>query len=101
MSTTLKSTLLLASIVLLGASLATPLAAAEQGRERAPAAKSRSSGASMQTVANTAQQGERGHGWQYFYDPRAPRAVVISPQGDYYFSAGKGLRWVAADQSVF
>jgi len=44
--------------------------------------------------------GERGHGWRYFSDPEARRAVVISPEGDYYLSRrGKGLRWVAAEQS--
>lgn len=54
----------------------------------------------MQTIANDAQTGQRGHGWQYFSDHKAQRAVVISPQGDYYFSQGKGLRWVAADLTV-
>ena len=52
----------------------------------------------MQAVPHQARDGDRHQGWQYFSDPAACRAVVISPQGDYYFSRGKGLRWVAAAQ---
>ena len=48
-------------------------------------------GSGMQAVAIAAQAGEPGHGWQYFRDARGGRAVVISPGGDYYYSAGKGL----------
>lgn len=46
----------------------------------------------MQVVPTTAGPGEPGHGWQYFSDPVAGSAVVISPQGEYFFSRGKGLR---------
>ena len=53
----------------------------------------------MQTVPTRAGEREPGHGWQYFSDPASTHAVVISPQGDYYFSRGKGLHWVAADLS--
>lgn len=55
----------------------------------------------MQAVplSHSAGPGERGPGWQYFSDPTARRAVVISPQGDYYDSRGKGLRWVARSQT--
>ena len=53
----------------------------------------------MQAVPHATAPGERAHGWQYFSDPQAYRAVVISPQGDYYYSHGKGLRWVAATQT--
>ena len=49
----------------------------------------------MQPVAHNAGPGERAHGWRYFSDPATYRAVVISPDGDYYLSRGKGLRWVA------
>jgi hypothetical protein len=48
----------------------------------------------MQAVAVAAQAGEPGHGWQYFRDARGGRAVVISPNGDYYYSRGKGLALV-------
>ncbi len=50
----------------------------------------------MHAVPNDSSPGERAYGWQYFSDPVAYRAVVISPQGDYYYSHGKGLRWIAA-----
>lgn len=49
----------------------------------------------MQVVANHAAEGTRAYGWRYFSDPQTHRAVVISPEGDYYLSRGKGLRWVA------
>lgn len=52
----------------------------------------------MQTVANEADANAPAYGWRYFTDPATPRAVVISPQGDYYYSRGKGLEWVAAEQ---
>jgi hypothetical protein len=52
----------------------------------------------MQVVSNDAGAGEPGHGWRYFSDPAAARAVVISPQGEYFYSRGKGLRLVAATQ---
>ena len=53
----------------------------------------------MQPVAHNAGPGERAHGWRYFSDPATYRAVVISPDGDYYLSRGKGLRWVAGAQT--
>lgn len=48
----------------------------------------------MQRVTVLAQAGEPGHGWQYFTDTRAGRAVVISPGGNYYYSHGEGLTLV-------
>lgn len=52
--------------------------------------------APLQELSNTASAQEPGHGWRYFSNPDAHVAVVISPTGDYYYSRGKGLRWVAA-----
>jgi hypothetical protein len=49
----------------------------------------------FQTVPNAAAAGEPGFGWQFFANAAGRRAVVISPQGAYYFSRGKGLRPVA------
>jgi hypothetical protein len=54
--------------------------------------------APWQAIANPAEAGMPGHGWQYFFNPQAARAVVISPDGHYYLSRGKGLRWIAAAQ---
>lgn len=48
----------------------------------------------MQAVAVMARPGEPAHGWQYFSDARRSRAVVISPNGDYYYSHGEGLELV-------
>ena len=53
----------------------------------------------MQMVPTRVSAQEAGHGWQFFSDPATHHAVAISPQGDYYFSRGKGLHWVAADLS--
>lgn len=52
----------------------------------------------MQEVPTTAGAGQAGDGWRYFSDPRARRAVVISPRGEYFLSRGKGLRLVAVTQ---
>ena len=52
----------------------------------------------MQAVPTTAGPGEPGHGWQYFSDSAAGSAVVISPQGEYFFSRGRGLRLIAVTQ---
>jgi hypothetical protein len=52
----------------------------------------------MQAVLTTAGPGEPGHGWRYFSDPVAATAVVISPQGEHFFSRGEGLRPIAVGQ---
>ena len=102
----MKSTALLASIGMLAAILGSPVLAGDRDdghdRARPRVENTRPAGAfdqGMQPVPHNAGPGERGHGWQYFSDPTARRAVVISPQGDYYYSRGKGLRWVAAGQT--
>jgi len=52
----------------------------------------------MQAVLTAVGPGQPGDGWLYFSDPAAGRAVVITPQGDYFLSRGKGLRLVAVTQ---
>jgi hypothetical protein len=65
-------------------------------RERdARAAHADAARGAFQTVPNAAAPGEPAFGWQYFADAAGRRAVVISPEGTYYFSRGKGLRAVA------
>ena len=60
--------------------------------KRAPSIAAR---ARRQSLAHGRERaGEPGHGWQYFSDVRRHRAVVISPDGDYYYSRGKGLELV-------
>lgn len=69
-----------------------------QHDERRPARASRAVHGfdhGMQVVPTTAGAGQPGNGWRYFSDPQAHRAVVISPQGEYFLSRGKGLRLVA------
>ena len=100
----MQSTTLLASIGILAAVIGGPALAADRDHnrhERPPVADTRaavSSAAGMQAVRHNAGADEPGYGWQYFTDPAAGRAVVISPQGDYYLSRGKGLRWVTGPQ---
>ncbi len=103
----MQSTALLTSIGILAALLAGPVLAGDRDhghdrdRNRPHVADTRPAGGfdqGMQAVLHNAGPDEQGHGWQYFSDPAASRAVVISPQGDYYYSHGKGPRWVAAAQ---
>ena len=101
----MQSTTLFATIGMLSALIGSPALAGdgdhERDQPRQRVADSRPAGnfnQRMLVVPNPAGPDERSHGWQYFSDPAALRAVVISPQGDYYFSRGKGLRWVAAAQ---
>ncbi|MDT3705565.1 MAG: hypothetical protein ROZ09_01985 [Thiobacillus sp.] len=49
------------------------------------------SGSGMQAVSTQATIGQPGYGWRYFVDARQARAVVISPEGNYFYSHGKGL----------
>ena len=101
----MKSTTLLASIAILTAAISTPLLAGDRGqdhkRDREQTTEIRSADGfdhGMQAVAHSAVADAPGYGWRYFTDPAARRAVVISPQGDYYYSRGKGLSWIAAEQ---
>lgn len=48
----------------------------------------------MRTVVTRTKSGQPGHGWRYFADAREGRAVVISPDGDYFYSEGNGLALV-------
>jgi hypothetical protein len=99
----MQPTSLLASIVLLAAAVSTPLLAGDRDRDhernRKHATDTRAANGfdhGMQAIPNSATPDAPGYGWRYFSDPTAHRAVVISPQGDYYYSHGKGLRRVVA-----
>lgn len=97
----------LASIGILAALAGSPVLAGDGDRKGDPDGQQRTTDTrqgsraepGMRVVPNAAGAGERSHGWQYFSDPAALRAVVISPDGNYYFSRGKGLRWVAGTPS--
>jgi len=101
----MQPTALLASIALMTAAISTPLLAGDrehdQHRDRQQTTEKRAQDGfdhGMQTVVHDAAADAPGYGWRYFSDPATSRAVVISPQGDYYYSRGKGLRWIAAEQ---
>lgn len=100
----MQATRFLVSIALLAATMGTPLLAADRDQqpERPQATDMRAADGlkrGMQAVTHNAAADAPGYGWRYFSDPTARRAVVISPQQDYYYSRGKGLLWVAAEQS--
>ena len=100
----MKSAAVLAIVALSAASLGPAVLAGDRDknddRRRAKAARSADSyDHGMHVVANSAATTQPAHGWRYFSDPAARRAVVISPVGDYYYSVGKGLRWVAGTQT--
>ncbi|MEP7281829.1 MAG: hypothetical protein ABI696_07600 [Rubrivivax sp.] len=48
----------------------------------------------LQAVPNGSLPDQASYGWQYFSDPRAARAVVISPSGEYFLSLGDGPRQI-------
>ncbi|AVO43138.1 hypothetical protein [Simplicispira suum] len=101
----MQPTALLASIALLAAAISAPVLAGDRDKrsDRQHASETRAADTGfdhrMKVVANDAAPDSPAYGWRYFTDPTDPRAVVISPQGDYYYSRGKGLRWIAAEQS--
>jgi hypothetical protein len=80
--------------VALGIAAATMGFAAHAGDHRKASKDHRQAASGMQAVAVSPKAGEPGHGWQYFSDARKARAVVISPNGDYYYSRGDGLQLV-------
>ena len=103
----MKTTTFLASIAMLAAAISTPVLAGDrehdQRRDHQQVSDMRTADGfdqGMQPVVHSAASQAPGYGWRYFSDPVARRAVVISPQGDYYYSSrGKGLHWIAAEQT--
>jgi hypothetical protein len=73
---------------------ALPALTAQAGEHRKASREAGPSAKGMQVVAVAPAPGEPGHGWQYFSDSRKARAVVISPNGDYYYSRGHGMKLV-------
>ena len=90
------------AITLLAAAISAPGLAGDREPARQNASDKRTADGfdhGMKAVPHSAAADAPGYGWRYFSDPATRRAVVISPQGDYYYSRGKGLRWVAAEQT--
>ena len=48
----------------------------------------------VQQIPHGAQPDHSGQGWPYFSDSRDCRAVVISPEGEYFLSRGRGMRQI-------
>ena len=90
--------------ILVASLVTTPLLAGEHDRRQDPdPRRTPATGRSLQDmhpVPIDTNVPAPSQGWQYFSDPATLHAVVISPKGDYYFSRGKGLRWVAAAQTA-
>ena len=102
----MRNTPLLATLALLAAATSAPAFAQDRATDPQRARKDTKDMRAadgydhgMHAVPHSAAPDAPGYGWRYFSDPSTPRAVVISPQGDYYYSRGKGLRWIAAEQS--
>ena len=97
----MKSITCIAAFAMVIAVASAPSLGADQEQDQQKTMKTRVASGydkGMQVVANNAAPNTPGYGWRYFSDPIARRAVVISPQGDYYYSRGKGLQWIAAEQ---
>jgi hypothetical protein len=80
--------------VALGIAAAAIGPAAHAGDHHKASKDHRQAASGMLAVAVSPQAGEPGNGWQYFTDVRQARAVVISPNGDYFYSRGDGLQLV-------
>ncbi len=48
----------------------------------------------LEVVPNASLPDQASYGWQYFSNPRAKYAVVISPSGEYFLSRGDGPRQI-------
>ncbi|MCL4745013.1 MAG: hypothetical protein KJZ83_06320 [Burkholderiaceae bacterium] len=85
----------IAAVLVSGAVVAGSAQAKTRDHERA--------GPVLQVVPNGSLPGQVSYGWQYFSDPRAAHAVVISPSGEYFLSRGDGPKQItgpAGDVSI-
>ena len=80
--------------VVLGLAAAITSLPSQAGDRRDEARKPPRADSGMRAVAVNTANGQPGHGWRYFADARKGRAVVISPEGDYFYSRGDGLALV-------
>ena len=101
----MKSTAPVVFLAILAAAISSPLVARERKDDSQQHRKSATDTRTkpgvdlgFQEVLHSAPPSAPGNGWRYFTNPAGRRAVVISPQGDYYYSRGNGLHWIAAEQ---
>ena len=85
-STNLLTAITIATALVSGAVVAgTAQAKARDHKQPSPA---------LQVVPNSSLPGQASYGWQYFSNPRAAHAVVISPSGEYFLSRGDGPKQI-------
>lgn len=77
-----------------GMAAATLGSVAQAGDHREASKAHRRAAAGMQAVAVSPKAGDPARGWRHFSDARATRAVVISPNGEYFHSRVEGLQLV-------
>lgn len=82
-----------AAVLASGAGVASA-ARSEHGSARSHERHAARADAALREVSNASLPDQASYGWQYFSDPRAVRAVVISPSGEYFLSRGDGPRQV-------
>lgn len=82
--------------VLTALTIATALvsAAVVAGSVQAKTREHKPTNPALQVVPNGSLSGQVSYGWQYFSDPRAAHAVVISPSGEYFLSRGDGPKQI-------
>jgi hypothetical protein len=80
--------------VVLGVAAAMTGLSSHADSQRKQARGSDRTDAGMQAIAHGATKGQPGYRWRYFVDAREGTAVVISPNGDYFYSDGAGLTLV-------
>ena len=89
-STYLLTTLALAAAIASTAAMAWP-AQAQAGQ---PETRTKRTSPVLRVVPNRSLAGDAAYHWQYFSDPLALHAVVISPLGEYFLSLGDGPKQI-------
>ena len=91
----MSSTNLLAAIAAAAAIASTAsVASPAQARPGQTEARVKQISPELRVVPNISLSGDAAYRWQYFSDPRALHAVVISPLGEYFLSVGDGLKQI-------
>lgn len=90
----MTSNQLLTTIAITMALAGTAASASSDGRLRPLDGQESRSTPVLVAVPNNSLPHQASYGWQYFSDPRAAHAVVISPAGEYFVSVGDGPRQI-------
>ena len=86
----------LPTIIAAAAAIASTAAMAwpTQARTGQPVTRAEQVNPVLRLVPNTSAPGDAAYRWQYFSDPRAMYAVMISPLGEYFLSRGDGPKQI-------